>query len=93
MLKIFRILGKRGRVTIPFEIRQIVGFAYNDVLSFTVSSENEVTVKREKICDNCCDIGGEDRGGVALADFLDGLSSEMRKDALIYLLRKEDDAK
>lgn len=31
-MKIFRILGKRGRVTIPYEIRQRVGFKYNDVL-------------------------------------------------------------
>ena len=31
--KLLRILGKRGRITIPFEIRQRVGFVYNDVLS------------------------------------------------------------
>ena len=35
MTKLYRILGKRGRITIPFEIRQRVGFSYNDVLSFT----------------------------------------------------------
>lgn len=28
MNKLYRILGKRGRVTIPYEIRQRVGFAY-----------------------------------------------------------------
>ena len=38
-MKILRILGKRGRVTIPFEIRETVGFSYNDVLSFTVEDE------------------------------------------------------
>lgn len=32
MNKMYRILGKRGRITIPFEIRKRVGFAYNDVL-------------------------------------------------------------
>lgn len=35
MTKLYRVLGKRGRITIPFEIRQRVGFTYNDVLSFT----------------------------------------------------------
>ena len=27
----YRVLGKRGRITIPFEIRKRVGFAYNDI--------------------------------------------------------------
>ena len=50
MTKLYRILGKRGRITIPFEIRQRVGFSYNDVLSFTESPDGRtVTVKREKI--------------------------------------------
>lgn len=35
MIRLFRVLGKRGRITIPFEIRQRIGFEYNDVLSFT----------------------------------------------------------
>ncbi len=54
MAQMFRILGKRGRITIPFEIRQRVGFSYNDVLSFTEAPDGRtVIVKREKICDNC----------------------------------------
>lgn len=54
MTKLYRVLGKRGRITIPYEIRQRVGFSYNDVLSFTEASDGRtVTVKREKICDNC----------------------------------------
>lgn len=52
--KLLRILGKRGRITIPYEIRQRVGFAYNDVLSFTESADGRsVIVRREKLCDNC----------------------------------------
>ena len=34
MLKIYRVLGKKGRITIPYEIRQRIGFRHNDVLSF-----------------------------------------------------------
>ena len=41
MTKLYRVLGKRGRITIPFEIRQRVGFTYNDVLSFTESPDAE----------------------------------------------------
>lgn len=53
MLRLFRVLGKRGRITIPFEIRQRIGFKYNDVLSFTQQDDGSVVVRREKICDNC----------------------------------------
>ena len=53
MIRLFRVLGKRGRITIPFEIRQRIGFEYNDVLSFTQQDDGSVVVRREKICDNC----------------------------------------
>lgn len=53
MLKINRVLGKKGRITIPFEIRQRIGFKYNDVLSFTQQDDGSVVVRREKLCDNC----------------------------------------
>ena len=53
MNKLYRVLGKRGRITIPYEIRRRVGFQYNDVLSFTEQDGRTVVVRREKICDNC----------------------------------------
>ena len=55
MIKLLRILGKRGRVTIPQEIRQRVGFGYNDVLSFAEQDDRTVVIKREKLCDDCRD--------------------------------------
>lgn len=93
MAQMFRILGKRGRITIPFEIRQRVGFAYNDVLSFTESPDGRtVIVKREKICDNCKTTAAEkckeDSDTVTLYDFLNGLSSEQQKAALVHLSLK-----
>lgn len=51
--KILRILGKRGRVTIPQEIRDAIGMACGDVVSFAVVGEDCALVKRERICDNC----------------------------------------
>lgn len=87
MNKLYRVLGKRGRITIPFEIRQRVGFAYNDVLSFSESPDGQtVTVKREKICDNCK--GAQPATGkdeVTLLDFLNELSDEQQRAALLHL--------
>lgn len=87
MTKLLRILGKRGRITIPHEIRQRVGFAYNDVLSFTEAKDGRtVIVRREKICDNCIDREPtEFEEVVNLEDFLDDLSPEQQRLALIHL--------
>ena len=86
-MKIFRILGKRGRITIPYEIRKSVGFSYNDVLSFEESKDGRtVTVKREKICDGCAEeTGKEAKDEITLFDFLNGLSEEQQRAALIHL--------
>lgn len=86
MTKLYRILGKKGRITIPFEIRNRIGFSYNDVLSFSESGDgNSVIIKRERICD--CEKGRRKRVNdeVTLLDFLNGLSEEEQKAALIHL--------
>lgn len=86
MTKIYRILGKRGRITIPYEIRKSKGFTYNDVLSFTETDERTVVVKLEKICDNCRDTAPDNKDDtVTLKDFLDTLSIEEQRAALIHL--------
>ena len=85
MLRLFRVLGKRGRITIPFEIRQRIGFEYNDVLSFTQQDDGSVVVRLEKICDNCNEFAEEFEENFTLEDFLDSLSEEEQKNALIHL--------
>lgn len=90
-MKILRILGKRGRVTIPFEIRELVGFGYNDVLSFTVDDENTVTIKKERICDNNCpkyNLSPADMKDDALKNFIDRLPSSKQRDVLVHLSLK-----
>ena len=74
MLKMYRVLGKRGRITIPFEIRKRIGFRYNDILSFTQQDDGSVLIRREKICDNCIDIVDDCSENITLEDFLDSLS-------------------
>lgn len=85
MLKIYRVLGKRGRITIPYEICQRIGFKYNDVLSFTQQDDGSVVVRREKICDNCNELTEEFEKNFTLEDFLDSLSEEEQRDALLHL--------
>lgn len=87
MNKLLRILGKRGRITIPYEIRQRVGFAYNDILSFTESGDGRtVIVRREKICDNCKGAQpAAQNDEVTLFDFLNGLSEKQQRAALVHL--------
>ena len=87
MTKLYRILGKRGRITIPYEMRKRLGFTYNDVLSFTEAADRKtVIVKREKICDNCNGARRTDTSGtVTLLDFLNSLTVEEKSAALVHL--------
>ena len=80
----YRVLGKRGRITIPFELRKCVGFAYNDVLSFTVQDDRTIVVKREKICDECKQEQKKD-DEISLLDFLNSLTPEEQHAALVHL--------
>lgn len=79
MLKMYRVLGGRGRITIPYEIRKRIGFKYNDILSFTQQDDGSVLVKREKICDNCNEFAEEFEENFTLEDFLDSLSEEEQR--------------
>ena len=85
MTKMVRILGKRGRITIPFEIRQRLGFKQNDVLSFTEEEDGRtVVVRRERICD-CYKAAGHGGDEITLYDFLNSLSAEQQRAALVHL--------
>ncbi len=87
LVKMFRVLGKRGRVTIPHEIRQRVGFRYNDILSFTEAADGRtVIVRREKICDDCKSVQTATKEDeVTLLDFLNSLSEDQQQAALLHL--------
>lgn len=88
-MKTLKILGQRGRITIPYEIRMAMGFRYNDVVSFEQVDDKTVVIRREKICDNC----GKDRikpvdkptDETTLMDFLDSLTQSEQRAALVHL--------
>jgi bifunctional DNA-binding transcriptional regulator/antitoxin component of YhaV-PrlF toxin-antitoxin module len=82
MSKIYRILGKKGRTTVPFELRQSLGFTCGDLISFEVM-DGSVTVKKEKICDGCQRDAGKESG--SLAEYLDGLTANEQMAALVHL--------
>ena len=99
MKKIYRILGQKGRITIPYAIRAKLGFNADDVLSFRESKDGtSVIVKREKICDGCQSQTScvtkpkkgklrveESDDKITLYDFLNGLSPEQQRAALVHL--------
>ena len=97
MKKIYRILGQRGRTTIPYAIRKSLDLQADDVLSFKESKDGtSVIVKREKICDGCqtgCEVKPKKKKGktahadeqITLYDFLNGLSPEQQRAALVHL--------
>lgn len=88
-MKINKILGKRGRITIPYEIRLKMGFKYNDVVSFEEQDNNTVIIRREKICDgykkDAPNPVEKPTDEITLLDFLDGLSAAEQRAALIHL--------
>lgn len=85
-MTIYKILGKRGRITIPWEIRRDLGFAYNDVIRFEVDNDT-VIVKREKMCNDCKDmqIPEPEYSETALTELLDSLNEDQLRTALIHL--------
>ena len=89
MKTIYRILGKRGRITIPFAFRQHVGFQPDDVLSFTIQEDQTVLIKREKLCNSCTpELEAAESAGVTLLDFLDSLTAEQQQAAILHLSTK-----
>ncbi len=91
MSKMMKILGKRGRITIPFVIRESQGFQYNDVVSFE-EKDNVVIVKREKICDEShketSELQTKPTDEITLLEFLDSLSLTEQRAALVHLSLK-----
>ena len=88
MSKMYKILGKRGRITIPYEIRERVGFSVNDVLSFTESEDGKsIVIKLEKICDDCNQNNDLkiNSSQETVIDYLDNLSQDNQIKALIHL--------
>lgn len=83
--KIVRVLGKRGRITIPYEIRVRNKIGYNDILSFEEKDANTIIVRKEKLCGGCTPQCFNEASDISIEDFIDSLSPEQQRKATIYL--------
>lgn len=82
-MKMFRIIGREGRITIPWAIRQKAGFRPDDVVSFQLMEDDSVLVRRESTCGK-----GKNPGAgwdAAITAFLDSLDEKQR---YLYYERK-----
>ena len=93
-MKLYRIIGRRGRITIPHEICTRVGYAYNDVLSITEAEDGRsIIIKRELLCDDCkgtrnqknTEAKENEKDGITLLEFLNGLTEAEQHAALVHL--------
>ena len=83
--KIVRVLGKRGRITIPYEIRVRNKIGYNDILSFEEKDVNTIIVRKEKLCGGYTPECFDETNDISIEDFLDSLTPEQQRKATIYL--------
>lgn len=87
-MKVYRVLGKRGRITIPYEMRVRFHFAPDDLLSFEQRSDGSVIIRKEHSGGEQVDgRSGEDKAQVfSLFEFLDALSQEERRTICVHLM-------
>lgn len=83
--KIVRVLGKRGRITIPYQIRVRNKIGYNDILSFEEKDDNTIILRKERLCNGCIPECFEEVSDLSIEDFLDSLSTEQQRKATIHL--------
>lgn len=83
-MKIYRIIGAEGRITIPFVLRQIIGFSPSDVVSFEIIGENTICVCREQLVGRDTSRPPLPRTPELLA-YLETLSAKDQYDVLVHL--------
>ena len=80
-VKIYRVIGNEGRVTIPCVLRACVGFEPNDVVSFEMISEDTVLVRRERLVEQPV----SQPEMPSLKELLEGLTESQQRAARCYL--------
>lgn len=81
MDRIYRIIGKKGRITIPYEVRSALNICRGDILSFQLNGKS-VVITKEKLCDNC-------RGDKeALTQAVNNLEDREKYELAVYLLNQ-----
>lgn len=82
-MKIYKILGKRGRITIPYAIRQELDIEQDDVISFEQQEDGSVVIRAEPRCCRCRE--EKQSNEISLQEILAGLPTNLKREALVYL--------
>lgn len=80
-MKVYRVIGNEGRVTIPHEMRLCAGLLSNTVVSFELVSQDAVLVRREQLAgktEHCVEMP-------SLKELLESLTDDQRSAAQCYL--------
>lgn len=83
MAKLIRIMGQRGRTTIPYELRLRARIRPGDIVSFEQTAPDSILVRREAVCTAptpCVPETGE-----SIEEFLDTLTPDEQRRALVHL--------
>ena len=83
-MKLYRIIGNEGRITIPYSIRQAVGFLPDDVVSFRIVDADSVLVRREALRDKE-KTASVPKPDTTLIAYLESLSPKEQHTALVHL--------
>jgi len=87
-VKIYRVLGKEGTATIPYALRQALGFQSGDVVSFEQTCDG-ILVRKEPLTRQSQIKAGGDISTPelpkSLEAFLESLSDKEQYDALVRL--------
>ena len=83
-MKLYRVLGNEGRITIPWDMRQIIGFRPGNIVSFYLVDDRSILVRKEVLCvPDRIPYEISDHG--PLLEFLESLSEKQRYAALVHL--------
>lgn len=82
-MKLYRVLGREGKITIPHAMRQHIGFRDSDIVSFELVSRDAVLVRRESLLNR--DGVPIDADMPSLQDFLESLTEKEQYAALVHL--------
>ena len=83
-MRLYRIIGNEGRITIPYAIRQAIGFLPDDVVSFQLMDADSVLVRREVLHEKekTASVSKPDTN---LIEYLESLSPKEQFTALVHL--------
>ena len=83
-MRLYRIIGNEGRITIPYAIRQAIGFLPDEVVSFEIMDADSVLVRREALREKE-KTAPASKLDTSLIDYLESLSPKEQFTALVHL--------